>query len=133
MFASSPYKSIVKKLKSEGFESEYLDRLSARVDAEEEAHRLEVEIRAEVASALGRAGAKVDLAFLKMQLARRDVEVATTEAERAEAVTRFNALRAAAEEARLELRIHREAVGFRRNEDLNRDRKSTRLNSSHYS
>lgn len=121
MFASSsPYKSIVKKLKSEGFESEYLDRLSARVDAEEEEHRLEAEIRAEVASALGRAGAKVDLAFLEMQVARRDVDAATTEAERWDAVERFNAMRAAAEQARLELRIHREAVGFRRNEDLSR-------------
>jgi hypothetical protein len=118
--SSSPYKSIVKKLKSEGFESEYLDRLSARVDAEEEEHRLEAEIRAEVASALGRAGAKVDLAFLEMQVARRDVDAATTEAERWDAVERFNAMRAAAEQARLELRIHREAVGFRRNEDLSR-------------
>lgn len=120
MFSSSPYKSIVKKLKSEGFESEYLDRLSARVDAEEEEHRLEVEIRAEVASALGRAGAKVDLAFLRMEVARREVDGASSDDERARAIERYHARRAEAEEARLELRIHREAVGFRRNDDLNR-------------
>lgn len=118
--AESTYRSIVKKLKAQGFESDYLDRLSARVDAEEEEHRLEAEIRAEVASALGRTGAKVDLAFLQLEVARRDLDQASTPEARARAVERFNARRSQAEEARLELRIHREAVGFRQNDDINR-------------
>jgi len=114
----STYRSIVDRLKSEGFESPYLDRLAARVDAEEEAHRLEAEVRAEVASALGRTGAKVDHAFLEMQVAQREVERAESTADRRAAVAAFNARRREAEAARLELRIHREAVGFRRNDDV---------------
>lgn len=117
---ASPYKSIVQKLKSEGFESPYLDRLAERVDAEEEELRLEVEIRREVASALGRTGAKVDRAFLELDRARVAMETAASGPERDAALAWYRTARAEAEAARLDLRIHREAVGIRRNDDLSR-------------
>ena len=118
--STGPYKSIVRKLQADGFESPYLDRLAQRVDAEEEETRLELEVRREVASALGRTGAKVDLAFLKLEVAGRELAALPPGPEREAAVARFNALRREADAARLDLRIHREAVGFRRNDHLAR-------------
>ena len=114
-----PYRRIVRKLKADGFESAYLDRLHQRLGAEEEEMRLEVEVRAEIAAALGRSGLKADAAFLEMEVAKQAVERAAP-GERAEAVRAFNEARARAEEARLHLRIHREAVGFRQHEEISR-------------
>ena len=113
-----PWRSLVRELSDSGFESPYLDRLRARVDVAAAQEELEKEIVREIAAALGRSGEKVDVALLRLELAARDVAAASRDDERAERVARFNALRLEALQARHELRIHREAVGIRRNESL---------------
>jgi hypothetical protein len=113
-------KRLVAGLKERGYESVYLDRLEQRLDVEAAHEVLEQEIVAEMAAALGRSAAKVDLALLHLELAGRDVDAATDAVERARLVARFNTLRAEALRARHELAIHREAVGFRRNQELER-------------
>jgi hypothetical protein len=116
----SRMKRLVTGLKERGYESVYLDRLEQRLDVEAAHEVLEQEIVAEMAAALGRSAAKVDLALLRLELAARDIDAAADDDERARLVARFNALRAEALRARHELAIHREAVGFRRNHELDR-------------
>jgi len=113
-------KRLVAGLKERGYESVYLDRLEQRLDVEAAHEVLEQEIVAEMAAALGRSAAKVDLALLHLELAAQDVDAAADDEERDQLVARFNALRAEALRARHELAIHREAVGFRRNHELER-------------
>ena len=116
----SRMKRLVTGLKERGYESVYLDRLEQRLDVEAAHEVLEQEIVAEMAAALGRSAAKVDLALLRLELAAKDIDAAADDDERARLVARFNALRAEALRARHELAIHREAVGFRRNHELDR-------------
>lgn len=118
--SNSRYKAIVAKLRADGFESAYLDRLEERISAEEEETRLEVEVRAEIAAALGRTGAKVDMAFLELEVAKKALEAAPPGPEREALGERYQACRSAAEATRLDLRIHREAIGIRRNRDIDR-------------
>jgi hypothetical protein len=116
----SRVKRLVAGLKERGYESVYLDRLEQRLDVEAAHEVLEQEIVAEMAAALGRSGAKVDLALLRLEMAGREVDAAADGEGRSALVARFNALRAEALRARQELAIHREAVGFRRNQELER-------------
>jgi hypothetical protein len=116
-----PWQSLIRELRDAGHESPYLDRLRARHDVYAAQEQLEKEIIKEMAAALGRAGEKVDVAFLRLELAGKELAAARDADERARRVTRFNTLRAAAIEARQELRIHREAVGIRRNDVLDRE------------
>lgn len=116
-----PWQTLVRELRDAGFESPYLDRLRARHDVAAAQEQLEKEIIREMAQALGRAGEKVDVALLKLELAARDLAAARDDAERARLVGAFNARRDEALTARQELRIHREAVGIRRNDTLDRE------------
>lgn len=113
-----PWKTLVRELSRSGFESPYLDRLKRKVDVELATEELEKEIVQEMASALGRAGDKVDYALLRLDLVARAIEEAPTPQERREKIARWNELREEAIEARYELRIHREAVGIRQNRVL---------------
>lgn len=113
-----PWKNLVRDLTRTGFESPYLDRLKRRVDVELAAEELEKEIVQEMATALGRAGDKVDYALLRLDVAARAIDEARDPAERRLLVRHWNGLREEAIEARYELRIHREAVGIRRNRML---------------
>ncbi len=79
---------------------------------------LEIEIAQEMASSLGRAAEKVDVALLELELLGRAVDDAPTVEARAERVAAFNAKRELAVRALWELRVHREAIGLRRNEEL---------------
>ena len=116
-----PWQTLVRELRDAGFESPYLDRLRARHDVAAAQEALEKEIVREMAQALGRAGEKVDVALLRLELAGRELAAARDDAERARLVAAFNARREDALTARHELRIHREAVGIRRNEMLDRE------------
>jgi hypothetical protein len=113
-----PWQSLIRELRDSGHESPYLERLRARHDVAAAQEQLEKEIIREMAEALGRSGEKVDVALLRLELAARDVAAASTEDEREHAVVRFNALRDDALRVRHELRIHREAIGIRRNDGL---------------
>lgn len=108
----------MRELASAGFESPYLERLKKRVNVELATEELEKEIVEEMASALGRAGDKVDYALLRLDLVARSIEEAPTPAQRRRHIARWNQLREEALEARYQLRIHREAVGLRRNAAL---------------
>jgi hypothetical protein len=116
--AQPPWKGLVRALQDRGYESPYLDRLRRRLDPEQAQATLEQEIVQEIAAALGRAAAKLDHALLRLELAGKDLDAATDDAERAECAARFEELRGQALQARHELLIHREAVGIRRNEIL---------------
>jgi len=113
-----PWKNLVRHLGDSGYESPYLDRLRARLDAGGVRQSLETEIVREVAAALGRSEDTVNHALLELELAGRAADAAADDAERAAHTTRFNQLREQALRARQYLRIHREAVGFRRHLDL---------------
>lgn len=108
----------MRELSRSGFESPYLDRLKKKIDVELATEELEKEIVQEMASALGRAGDKVDYALLRLDLVAKAIDEAPNPAERRKKIARWNELREEAIEARYELRIHREAVGIRRNRVL---------------
>ena len=112
-----PWKALVLALQDQGYESPYLDRLRRRLDPEQEQATLEREIVQEIAAALGRTAAKLDLALLRLELAGKELD-AVAGTERAACAARFDALRTQALQARHELLIHREAVGIRRNDIL---------------
>jgi hypothetical protein len=116
-----PWESLVRELRDADYESPYLDRLRARHDVAAAQEQLEKEIIREMAAALGRSGEKVDVALLRLELAARALAAARDPEERARLVGAFNARRDDALKARHELRIHREAVGIRRNEMLDRE------------
>ncbi len=116
-----PWQALVRELRDQGIESPYLDRLRARHDVAAAQEQLEKELIKEMAEALGRAGEKVDVALLRLDLAGKALAAANDPHERARLATEFNALRTAALTARHELRIHREAVGIRRNDVLDRE------------
>lgn len=113
-----PWKGLVLALRDQGYESPYLDRLRRRLDPEQAQATLEQEIVQEIAAALGRSAAKLDLALLRLELAGRDLDAVTDDTARATCAAHFDALRTQALQARHELLIHREAVGIRRNDIL---------------
>jgi hypothetical protein len=113
-----PWKALVLALQDQGYESPYLDRLRRRLDPEQAQDSLEKEIVQEIAAALGRTAAKLDVALLRLELAGKELDAAIDAAERAALAVRFNTRRAEALQARHELLIHREAVGIRRNDIL---------------
>lgn len=108
---------LVRRLQREGFESEHLERLKARVDPDAAFDDLQREIYAEMAYSLGRSEARVDYALLRLEVAGREVETAAP-GERRAAIETFNALRREALRARRDLLIHREAIGLPGNQRL---------------
>ncbi|WP_437956467.1 hypothetical protein WME76_34395 [Sorangium sp. So ce119] len=120
--AEPTWKKLVDQLKSEGHRSPYLDRLRQRLPTSGPAD-LAGEILREMASALGRSEDKINVALLELELQGKALdELARSEGagpgERAARVAAFNRQREAAKQAVWELRVHREALGFRRNDDL---------------
>ncbi|HVY44658.1 MAG TPA: hypothetical protein VHB21_02220 [Minicystis sp.] len=118
-----PWKRMVDELRQRNFQSPYLERLRERLGDRlppGAATDLAVEVLQEMASSLRRAEDKVNVALLELDvLGRRIDELAPGDPRAAALVVEFNAKRATAERALWELRVHREAVGFRR-EDLAR-------------
>ncbi len=121
--AATAWKRLVRELTDEGFESPYLDRLRARLNVEQSHRELEKEILQEMAAALGRAEDKLNLALLRLQLIERELESLPSRGaggDLRERVEGYNAQREVACRCLWELTIHREALGFRRNEILER-------------
>lgn len=115
-----PWKRLVEELKDQGYESVYLDRLRANLDVAQQHAILEKEIVQEMAYALGRTAAKVDHALLQLELLQRELTDDLSPSRRAELLDLFRERREAAIRFRRDLLIHREAIGIRRNDILER-------------
>ena len=114
----APWKRLVEELKDQGYESIYLDRLRASLDVAQQHAVLEKEIVQEMAYALGRSAAKVDHALLQLELLDRELHRSIVAEQRAVLLQAIEAKRHEALQLRRELLIHREAVGIRRNDIL---------------
>lgn len=109
------WRSLVRELTDEGYQSIYLDRLRARLDVAQAQASLETEIIAEMASALGRAEDKLNIALLRLEIAARALADAEP-SDRDRRAAAYDARHDEATIARWEFVIHREAVGIWRNE-----------------
>jgi len=120
---AKPWNKLAADLREHGVESRYLARIEARVTPEEQLDKLQREIAEEMAGALGRSGDKVDLALAELELHKARYDRALREGksreECAALAAAFNAQRSVAQKRLRELLIHREALGFRRNQILN--------------
>ncbi|MEL6344223.1 MAG: hypothetical protein AAFV53_13975 [Myxococcota bacterium] len=116
--ADPVWKSLVIQLKDREKESPYLNRLRARLDVTMGHGSLEQEILSEMAAALGRAGEKVDYNLLRLELADEAIAKASSPVERRRKIQAYNKIREDALRARWELKVHREALGFVRNRQL---------------
>jgi hypothetical protein len=115
-----PWKRLVEELKDEGYESIYLDRLRATLDVAQQHAILEKEIIQEMAYALGQSAAKVDHVLLELELIERALGTETDPNEIGSLLTVHDAKRQEAFRLRRDLLIHREALGIRRNDVLER-------------
>ena len=109
------WRSLVRELTDAGFESAYLDRLRGRLDVAQAQASLEKEIIAEMASALGRAEDKLNVALLRLEIATRELAGAEP-SDRDRCFAAYDARHHEATTARWEFVIHREAIGIWRNE-----------------
>lgn len=114
----------MENLRAKGHESPYLDRLCSRLPSYQSQGDLAAEIVREMAAALGRSEDKVNAALLELDVQGRAIDAliegggARSRAEIAERVAAWNKRREVAVQALWELRVHREAIGFLRNDDL---------------
>ena len=115
-----PWKRLVDELKDQGYESIYLDRLRATLDVSQQHAILEKEIVQEMAYALGRSATKVNLALLELELIERELQSTLPAERRAELTRAYGQRREDALRLRRDLLIHREALGIRRNDVLER-------------
>lgn len=120
---SVPFKKLAADLIAHGVDSQYLARVEARVSREEQLETLQLEIAQEIACALGRSEDRVNLALAELELQRARYDRARCEAAPAAALAQlaaaYNEQRQLAQARLRELLIHREAIGFRRNQILN--------------
>ena len=116
-------KRLAAELVAQGIESKYLDRVLARVSPDDQLETLQAELAQEIAQALGRSEDKVNVALAELELHRARYERAVRENapvnERQGYAQAFNAQRVVAQAKLRDLLIHREAIGFRRNQMLN--------------
>ena len=114
-----PWKKLAAELAEHGMQSKYLERVRARVDAQQSLLALEAEIAGEIALALGRTEERLNLALAELELRGAKLArlrgAAASGPELGAAIDAFNHQRSVAEQRRLELVIQREAAGFRRN------------------
>ena len=122
MPAPPSIKRLASDLAAEGIESPYLARVLERVSPDQQFETLQVEIAQEMAQALGRSEDRVNLALaeLELRMARfqcaKRAAVATGELQAL--ADAYNAQRTVAAARLRDLMIHREAIGFRRNQLL---------------
>ncbi len=124
-----PWKHLVEQLKSQGVESPYLDRLRERIPTRGAPGDLQRELLEEMASSLRRAEDKINLLLLKLDVLGKELDAldaldvkrardAAWVKAREKKLASHAQLRKEAERAVWELRVQREALGFRRNELL---------------
>ncbi|MCA9633289.1 MAG: hypothetical protein KC766_36810 [Myxococcales bacterium] len=114
-------RDLVKRLSAEGFRSPYLERLRARTaEARRNAElgKIQREIVEEMAASLGRAEDRINQALLELDVLAVAVEAAESRGDLQAATLRkdeFNRKREFAKLRVRDLRIQREALGFRNN------------------
>jgi hypothetical protein len=120
--AAPVYKKLAAELIELGIDSEYLARVSARVTPEQQLETLEAELAHEMASALGRSEDHLNLALAELELCAARYHKARSDgaldSELSELAAAHEAQRQLAQKRLRDLTIHREAVGFRRNQIL---------------
>lgn len=123
MAAPPSAKRLAADLIAQGIESKYLARVLEKVGGEDSLDQIEREFVREIATALGRSEDHVNLALAELELHRarydRAVREGASAAERQGYADAFNAQRLVAQRKLRDLLIHREAIGFRRNNILN--------------
>lgn len=116
------YKKLAAELIEHGIESSYLARVSARVTPEQQLETLEAEVAQEMAGALGRSEDRLNLALAELELCMarytRAVHEQAAPERLAQLMQAHDAQRAVVLGRFRDLLIHREAVGFRRNQIL---------------
>jgi len=119
----SRFKKLAAELAAHGVQSQYVARIEARLSLEARLEGMAVEHRQEMAGALGKSDMRVNMALAELELCRARYDRAVLQRAPAEwlavLVEAFNKQRLEAERRLRELLIHREAVGFRRNQILN--------------
>ncbi len=120
------WKRLVEELRQSGHQSPYLERLKDRLPTGGPMRDLAREILREMASSLGRAEDKVNASLLRIELHAREIETLLAAPERDDdwrravnaRIHEHNRERDVALGCLWELRVHREALGFRQNHDL---------------
>jgi len=116
------FKQLATALAAHGVESPYLARIETRIAQQQRLELLQTELNQDIAGSLGQSDLRVNFALAELELRKaryeRAVRDGAPEAERAALVDAFNKQRLVAEKRLRELLIHREAVGFRRNQVL---------------
>ena len=114
------WKALVEKIAADQDEPPHLDRIREHVGTHASAQGIKQEILLEIASSLGRAQGKVEQAIDELGRLNRVIDASEGRTERNRAVEAFNAQRESAKAALAEFCIHREAVGLRHHEAVER-------------
>lgn len=116
------YKRLAAELVAHGVQSTYIARIEGRVGPIQRIESLQAELNQDIAGALGQSDLRVLFALAELELHRarydRAVQTRASDSELAALANAFNKQRLLAQKRLRELLIHREAVGFRRNQVL---------------
>jgi len=113
------WKRLLEEIKEQCVSERYADRVASRVEAARGGEgSLEREVISEMAKTLGRVTRRLTDALERLAKTGRAVDAAADADARAKLVAEFNRRRAEAVKARWELLVQREALGFRRHEDI---------------
>jgi len=114
------WKALAERSKARESLDPRLEALMERLGTAPPAATLERQLVEEMADALRRSTEKVDTALATLVRIERDIAAAATAAQRENLVGAFNRQRNCALQAYWELVIHREALGFRRHDEVAR-------------
>lgn len=116
------YRRLATELVAHGVQSQYIARIEGRIGPVQRIEALEAEVNQDIAGALGQSDLRVNFALAELELCKARFERAVRERTDHQILTvlanAFNKQRLLAQKRLRELLIHREAVGFRRNQVL---------------
>jgi len=116
------WRPMLEALQQKGFRSTFLDRLQRRMQLATGQSSLEHEMLQEMASSLGRAEDRINVALLRCEVLGQQLDEAEARhplpTDHPALVESFNAQRAEALTYREHLLIQREAIGLRQNQQL---------------
>jgi hypothetical protein len=116
------YQQLATALAAHGVQSPYISRIEMHIAQQQRLEQLQAELNQDIAGALGQSDLRVNFALAELELRKaryeRAVRDGAPERDRTALADAFNKQRLVAEKRLRELLIHREAVGFRRNQVL---------------